>query len=197
MTLEIPDSRCVDRVRASPNHGVRLGRTRPDCIVLHYTGMADGASAIAWLCNPLAQVSSHYVIEEDGRILQLVAESRRAWHAGRSAWAGATDLNSASIGIEIVNGGHPAGLPPFPPAQVEAAIRLCRDIADREAIRPERIVGHSDIAPGRKIDPGERFPWAELHAGGVGLVGSGGNPGRRAIGTRHGGARQSPGCSAI
>ena len=162
------DSPCVDLVRPSPNHGPRVGRETADCIILHYTGMSDGPAAIAWLCDPASEVSSHYVVEEDGRVLQLVAEARRAQHAGRSGWAGETDLNSASIGIEIVNGGHPAGLPPFPEAQIDAVIRLCRDVARRSAIRPERILGHSDIAPGRKIDPGERFPWDRLHAAGIG-----------------------------
>ena len=168
MSLLVADSPAVDLLRPSPNHGERLGHVRPDCIILHYTGMSDGPAAIAWLCNPAAQVSSHYVIEEDGRILQLVAEARRAWHAGRGGWAGDLDLNSASVGIEIVNGGHPAGLPPFPAQQIDAVIRLCGDIAARHAIRPERVLAHSDVSPGRKIDPGERFPWQRLHAAGIG-----------------------------
>ncbi len=165
-TLLRADSPCVDRLFASPNHGERTGR--PDCIILHYTGMVDGAAAIAWLCNPASQVSCHYVVEEDGRVLQLVAETRRAWHAGRSSWHGVGDMNSASIGIEIVNGGHDFGLPPFPPEQIRAVIGLTRDIMTRHAMRPERLLAHSDIAPGRKQDPGERFPWDELHAEGLG-----------------------------
>ena len=168
MTRFRPDSHCVAEVRASPNHGVRLGYDRADSVILHYTGMIDGPSAIAWLCNPASQVSCHYVVEETGRILQLVEECRRAWHAGRSGWFGETDMNSASIGVEIVNGGHPAGLPPYPPAQIDALARLCRDLAKRYGIRPERVLAHSDVSPGRKIDPGERFPWGVLHARGVG-----------------------------
>ena len=164
-----PDSARVGSVRPSPNHGERLGPNRPDALVLHYTGMRDGASAVAWLCDPASGVSCHYVVEEDGAILQLVPEARRAWHAGRSSWAGETDLNSASIGIEIVNGGHDFGLPGFPDRQVAAVIALGRDILARHAIVPERVLAHSDIAPGRKQDPGERFPWRRLAEAGVGL----------------------------
>ncbi len=153
----------------SPNHGERQGGRAPTSIVLHYTGMADGPSAIAWLRNPDSQVSCHYVVEEDGRVLQLVPETRRAWHAGRSFWDGETDLNSASVGIEIVNAGHPGGLPPYPAEQVASVIALCRDLIARHAIRSDRVLAHSDVAPGRKLDPGERFPWAQLHAAGVGL----------------------------
>ncbi len=131
--------------------------------------MRDAASAIDWLCNPASQVSCHYVVVEDGAVLQLVDEERRAWHAGRSFWQGETDLNSASIGIEIVNGGHDFGLPPFPGAQIDALVALCRDIIRRHSIRAERILAHSDIAPSRKRDPGERFPWKRLAEAGVGL----------------------------
>lgn len=163
-----PDSPHVDFTQASPNHGDRRGRAI-DCLVLHYTGMPTAEGAVAQLCNPKAEVSSHYVVFEDGRIAQLVPEARRAWHAGRGSWFAETDLNSASIGIEIVNPGHDGGLPPFPEAQIDAVIALCRDIVARHAIPPERILAHSDIAPGRKVDPGERFPWARLAAEGVGL----------------------------
>ncbi len=163
------DSRFVGRLAPSPNHGERQGNPTPDCLILHYTGMADGPSALAWLCNPASQVSSHYLIEEDGTIVQLVPEARRAWHAGRASWHGATDINSLSIGIEIVNAGHDRGLPPYPDAQISALIALSADIAGRHALRPERILGHSDIAPGRKRDPGERFPWDRLAAEGLGL----------------------------
>ena len=159
----------VDRSRASPNHGARAGAQRPDSLVLHYTGMRDGPSAVDWLCDPASEVSCHYVVTEAGELLQLVAEDRRAWHAGRSFWQGETDLNSASIGIEIVNGGHDFGLPPFPQVQIAAVIALCRDVIARYAIRPERILAHSDIAPQRKRDPGERFPWQRLAEAGVGL----------------------------
>ena len=164
-----PDGARVGSVRPSPNHGERLGPGRPDALVLHYTGMRDGASAVAWLCDPASGVSCHYVVEEDGAVLQLVPEARRAWHAGRSFWAGDTDLNSSSIGIEIVNGGHDFGLPGFPDRQVEAVVDLCRDILARHGIAPERVLAHSDIAPGRKQDPGERFPWRRLAEAGVGL----------------------------
>lgn len=165
----VPDSRLVQSVRASPNHGERLGRVTADAIVLHYTGMADGGSALDWLCHPASSVSCHYVVEEDGQVIQLVPEARRAWHAGLSSWAGERDVNSASIGIEIVNGGHDHGLPPFPERQVAAVAALCRDIVDRRHIRPDRVLAHSDVAPGRKRDPGERFPWGALHEAGVGI----------------------------
>ena len=165
-----PDSRLVGRVLPSPNHTARRGGyLRPDSLVLHYTGMADGPSALLRLCDPVAEVSSHYVVEEDGTVLQLVPESRRAHHAGRGAWAGETDLNSASVGIEIVNGGHAFGLPPYSDGQVRAVAALCRDVMDRHGIPPERVLAHSDLAPSRKEDPGELFPWAILAQEGVGL----------------------------
>lgn len=138
-------------------------RTLPiTMIVLHYTGMPDGASAIARLRDPEAKVSSHYLVAEDGNVLRLVAEEKRAWHAGRSHWRGITDVNSASIGIEIVNPGHEHGYRPFPEPQVDAVIRLVHAIKDRHEITRGNIVGHSDIAPARKRDPGELFPWGRL-----------------------------------
>ncbi len=154
-------------VRESPNHGERKAG-RVDALILHYTGMATGEAAIARLCDPASQVSAHYVVEEDGRILQLVPESRRAWHAGQGFWAGERDMNSASIGIEIVNPGHDAGSPVFPDRQIEATIALCKDIVTRQQIPKQRVLAHSDIAPDRKIDPGETFPWGRLAAAGVG-----------------------------
>jgi N-acetylmuramoyl-L-alanine amidase len=141
---------------------------RPDTLVLHYTGMGSGPMALAWLCNPASSVSCHYFVQEDGETLQLVPEARRAWHAGQSFWAGDTDLNSRSIGIEIVNGGHPAGLPPFPSVQIDAVLALSLDLCRRYAIAPQRVLAHSDIAPRRKIDPGELFPWERLHRAGLG-----------------------------
>ncbi|MBV1701340.1 MAG: N-acetylmuramoyl-L-alanine amidase [Hyphomicrobiales bacterium] len=150
----------------SPNHGVRFAAVHS--IILHYTGMETAAGALAWLCNPASEVSSHYFIEEDGTIRQLVPESRRAWHAGNSFWAGETDLNSRSIGIEIVNPGHLTDCPPFAPAQIASVIALCRDIGTRHSIAPQNILAHSDIAPARKRDPGEAFPWGQLHAAGIG-----------------------------
>lgn len=155
-------------VRPSPNHGLRADQRSPDMLILHYTGMPDHEQALSWLCNPESQVSSHYFVHEDGRVLQLVPESARAWHAGKSCWGGESDINSSSIGIEIANAGHPDGLPPFPAAQIEAVVRLCRDCGSRWDIAPERVLGHSDIAPIRKIDPGENFPWSTLHSAGVG-----------------------------
>ncbi|TLG75717.1 thiamine phosphate synthase [Methylocystis sp. B8] len=155
------------KVCPSPNRGARL---RPiSSLVLHYTGMPTSESALALLCNPRSKVSAHYFVEEDGRVLQLVPESQRAWHAGISFWAGETDMNSASIGIEIV---HPGYLDPRPytAAQIEATAALAKDICRRHAITPERVLAHSDIAPGRKRDPGEFFPWDELARRGVGRV---------------------------
>lgn len=163
------DSALVAEVLPSPNHGERRGFARPDSLVLHYTGMPNAAAAIALLRDPASEVSCHYVIEETGRILQLVPESRRAWHAGVSCWRGERDINSASIGVEICNPGHDGGLPDFPDPQIAATAALCQDVMARFRLRPERLLGHSDIAPARKRDPGERFPWARLAATGVGL----------------------------
>lgn len=167
MTCFAPDhSRAL--VRPSPNHGERREGREPDMILLHYTGMPDDEQAADWLCNPESGVSCHYFVHKDGRVLQFVPESRRAWHAGKSFWAGEEDINSRSIGIEIANAGHPAGLPAFTGAQIEAVIELCKDCAARRYIPAERVLGHSDVAPVRKADPGENFPWARLAAAGVG-----------------------------
>ncbi|ESY40997.1 N-acetylmuramoyl-L-alanine amidase [Mesorhizobium sp. RSR380A] len=155
-------------VRVSPNFGPRRETLRPDMIVLHYTGMATGAAAEAWLCDPASEVSSHYLVHEDGRIIQMVRESDRAWHAGASSWFGRRDINSCSVGIEIVNPGHLLGYSAFPKRQVEAVIGLCLGIIERHSITAQRVLAHSDIAPGRKIDPGEKFPWKALFAAGVG-----------------------------
>jgi N-acetylmuramoyl-L-alanine amidase len=131
-------------------------------LVLHYTGMADAASAIQRLADPQAKVSAHYVVAEDGQIVRMVDEEMRAWHAGRSYWRGITDVNSASVGIEIVNPGHELGYRPFPDAQVNALIPLVSDIVKRHRITRGNVVGHSDVAPARKDDPGELFPWHQL-----------------------------------
>jgi N-acetylmuramoyl-L-alanine amidase len=155
-------------VRVSPNFGPRRDGMRPDIILLHYTGMETSASAEAWLCDPVSEVSSHYLVHEDGSIVQMVRESDRAWHAGRGSWRGRADINSCSIGIEIANGGQAYGSPGFPDRQIEAVTALCRDIAARHSIRPQHVLAHSDTAPGRKVDPGEMFPWATLYAAGVG-----------------------------
>src|SRR3954464_11874120 len=163
------DSSVVAEVRPSPNHNERRGNRTPDMILLHYTGVADNQSAINHLCTPQAEVSAHYVVLQDGYIVQLVAESRRAWHAGESSWAGETDLNSRSIGIEIANPGHDHGYPEFPRRQIAAVTALCRSIFTRHRIPADRVVAHSDIAPSRKKDPGEKFPWKSLHDSGIGL----------------------------
>ncbi len=140
----------------------------PDMLLLHYTGLQSCAKAIDWLARPESKVSCHYVIDVDGRIVQMVSESMRAWHAGLSKWAGETDTNSRSIGIEIHNPGHDLGYPAFPEAQMGAVIALSKDIIARHAIRPERILAHSDVAPVRKMDPGEKFDWARLARAGIG-----------------------------
>jgi N-acetylmuramoyl-L-alanine amidase len=163
-----PDSPVARKVFPSPNHGERRDGRRPDMLLLHYTGMPVEGEALQWLCNPVSEVSAHYFVFEDGGVLQLVPEARRAWHAGVASWAGETDINSCSIGIEIANAGHPGGLPPFGEEQVESVIALCRDIASRWGIPPDRILAHSDVAPGRKLDPGEKFPWDRLHGAGIG-----------------------------
>jgi len=155
-------------VRPSPNFGERRGVSGPDMLVLHYTGMQTGQGAEDWLCNIASEVSSHYLVHEDGRVVQMVREADRAWHAGKSSWHGETDLNSRSVGMEIVNPGHQWGYVDFPDAQIEAVIALCRGIIARHGIEPQRVLAHSDIAPGRKVDPGELFPWQRLHAAGVG-----------------------------
>jgi N-acetylmuramoyl-L-alanine amidase len=167
--IKRPDSALVHAVHASPNIEPRRKGLKPSILLLHYTGMTDAGLAIDWLSRPEAKVSCHYVVDEAGRITQMVAESQRAWHAGVSHWAGETDINSASIGIEIHNPGHELGYPDFPPAQIAAVIALSRDIVTRCGIRPDRVLAHSDVAPHRKIDPGEKFPWRELAARGVGL----------------------------
>lgn len=172
----------------SPNHGERNGGLRPEMVILHYTGMPNARSALKWLCTPESSVSCHYLVYESGKILQLVPESRRAWHAGAGSWRGLDDINSRSIGIEIVNAGHDgarvdpvdprkpltgpeseAPPAPFPKRQITAVIRLVQDIVSRWAIPPSHVLAHSDIAPKRKRDPGEAFPWDRLAEAGLGL----------------------------
>ena len=164
-----PDSCVVAEVMPSPNHGERKDDRRPDMIVLHYTGMASAGDALTRLCAPDSRVASHYFVFEDGRIVQLVRESRRAWHAGAASWAGDADINSCSIGIEIANPGHDFGYPDFPRRQIAAVTALCRSILTRYTIPAERVLAHSDVAPARKRDPGEKFPWRILYESGVGL----------------------------
>jgi len=174
--------------RPSPNFDKRTRAI--DLVVLHYTGMQDGEIALKRLTDPapvagdypgpwqsaatppdapLPRVSSHYVVGEGGSIFRVVPEEARAWHAGVSSWQGEGDVNARAIGIEIVNGGHDFGLPDFPDAQIEAVIALLRDILQRHSLKPDRVIGHSDIAPDRKLDPGEKFPWQRLAGAGVAI----------------------------
>ncbi len=155
-------------MRPSPNFGERKDAKQANSIILHYTGMKSGNSAEERLCVAESEVSAHYLVHENGRIVQMVREADRAWHAGRSYWKGERDMNSVSVGIEIVNCGHELGYGDFPKAQINAVIRLCLGIIKRHKIAPERVLAHSDIAPGRKVDPGEKFPWGLLYAKGVG-----------------------------
>lgn len=163
-----PDSSIVSDVIPSPNFGERNKGRTPDMILLHYTGMPDVEGALARLCQAGTEVSAHYVVLEDGRVVQCVPESKRAWHAGLSFWAGEEDINSCSIGIEIVNRGHDWGYPDFPLRQIAAVIALCRGIIIRRGVQPHRVLAHSDVAPARKQDPGEKFPWRALWDSGVG-----------------------------
>lgn len=152
----------------SPNFDER-GRDI-DTAILHYTGMKSGAEALARLCDPAAMVSAHYLVEEDGTLYRLVEERCRAWHAGVSSWKGERDINARSIGIEIVNPGHEWGYREFPTAQIEAVIALLKEIFARHEIAPARVLAHSDVAPGRKEDPGEKFPWARLAQEGLAIA---------------------------
>ncbi len=153
----------------SPNFGERRGERKVDMLLLHYTGMESASGALSWLCNPDSEVSAHYFVFEDGRVIQMVPEMDRAWHAGKSFWAGDSDINSCSIGIEIANPGHACGSPDFPDEQMESVVDLCKDIVLRHEILPARVLAHSDVAPGRKQDPGEKFDWARLALQGIGL----------------------------
>jgi N-acetylmuramoyl-L-alanine amidase len=164
-----PDSCIAAEVRPSPNHGERKQDAKPDMILLHYTGMLDPRAALEKLCTAGSEVSAHYVVMEDGYVVQCVPEARRAWHAGTAAWDGETDINSCSIGIEMANPGHDHGYPDFPKRQVAAVTTLCRSILTRYRIPHHRVLGHSDVAPTRKKDPGEKFPWRRLHESGIGL----------------------------
>lgn len=157
------------RDHRSPNHTARRGVDRPDMIVLHYTGMDSCAGAVERLCDPAAEVSAHYVIDTDGTIHELVDQTQRAWHAGKASWGDVTDVNSHSIGIEIVNPGHVLGYPPFPEAQMNAVEALVAQVMHRWSIPPERVVGHACVSPGRKIDPGEKFDWRRLALQGLAI----------------------------
>lgn len=186
----------------SPNFDAR--ETAPDLIVLHYTGMANGDAALRRMRDPdpryaayaealppgfpemaagaeLGRVSAHYMVETDGRVFRLVDEDARAWHAGVAFWDGDKNINARSIGIEIVNGGHDFAMPDYPAPQIESVVALVADIQARRGIPSERVVGHSDVAPGRKIDPGEHFPWARLADAGVAVAAPMGSGDRRRV----------------
>ena len=158
------------KVQLSPNVGDRKAGQKIDTLILHYTGMSDATKACDWLCNEESEVSCHYLVDEQGGIVQMVDEQARAWHAGLSSWHGEEDMNSASIGIEIQNPGHFAGYPDFPQGQMLTVIALCKDIIARHGIAARRVLAHSDVAPGRKIDPGEAFDWEFLARLGIGQM---------------------------
>lgn len=153
----------------SPNCNERAANNQIDTLILHYTGMKSGKEALERMCDPKAQVSAHYMVEEDGSVYYLVPETKRAWHAGISHWRGRGNLNNISIGIEIVNPGHEWGYHPFPEAQMQSVETLCADIIQRQPIDKRNVIGHSDIAPSRKQDPGELFDWKRLADKGIGL----------------------------
>ena len=155
--------------RPSPNYDVRKGSVNIDMLVLHYTGMGNSQVALERLRDPATKVSAHYMIDENGTIYALVDESFRAWHAGVSCWAGQRDINSCSIGIELANPGHKFGYHPFPKKQRDALVGLADGILNRHAIPAHRVLGHSDVAPSRKRDPGELFDWNGLAKAGIGL----------------------------
>lgn len=155
--------------RPSPNHDARADGAAIEILLLHYTGMTSAAAALDRLTDPEAKVSAHFTIDEDGTIYRHVDETRRAWHAGVSQWAGQSDINSRSIGIELVNPGHEFGYRAFPEPQIAILERLAEWLMKRHRIAPARVLGHSDVAPARKQDPGERFPWRRLAQSGIGV----------------------------
>lgn len=164
-----PDSPHVDAIRPAVNVERRKSGFKPELLIMHYTGMSSAAKAIDWLSRAESKVSCHYVIDEEGIVTQMVPEKLRAWHAGQSYWHGETDINSKSIGIEIQNPGHENGYPRFRKRQMQAVAQLSHDIVFRHHMRPECVLAHSDIAPQRKIDPGEKFNWEWLAGEGVGF----------------------------
>lgn len=155
--------------RPSPNCDARPEGQAVDILLLHYTGMKSAGAALARMCDAAARVSAHYCIDEGGEVFRLVPEARRAWHSGQSRWAGAANINDRSLGIELVNPGHAFGYRPFPEAQMASLAALARDLLTRHAIRPARVLGHSDVAPLRKEDPGELFDWPGLARAGIGI----------------------------
>lgn len=166
--IDTSDSPLVDELHPSPNIEPRCNGATPTLLILHYTGLPTVEKSIEVLADPICKVSCHYVIGLDGTVTQMVAESMRAWHAGLSSWRGETDINSQSIGIEIQNVGHNHGYPEFPKGQMERVRDLAQDIVKRNAIQSEHVLAHSDIAPSRKTDPGEKFDWAWLYRAGIG-----------------------------
>lgn len=155
-------------IKPSPNFETRQKGSKVHFLILHYTGMENADAAENLLQSEQSKVSAHYVVREDGQVVQMVGEDKRAWHAGQSAWQSITDINSHSIGIEIVNGGPLLDFPEFPNRQIQSVIALCQSIIKRYHIEPRHVLAHSDIAPQRKIDPGEKFPWLDLHVAGIG-----------------------------
>ncbi|MFP6728910.1 MAG: N-acetylmuramoyl-L-alanine amidase [Alphaproteobacteria bacterium] len=168
----MPADLLIDRPvswQKSPNHDARPDGATIDILILHYTGMASAAAALDRMCDPNAKVSAHYLVDEDGAIVCLVDESRRAWHAGQAQWRGRDDINGTSIGIEMVNPGHEFGYRAFPEKQMAAVIDLCLDITARHPIPARHVLGHGDVAYARRADPGEYFDWSRLAAAGIGL----------------------------
>ncbi len=161
-------TRLPHTLRLSPNVNERKGGKAVSILLLHYTGMKDSKTATNWLCAPESQVSCHYLIDEEGGIVQMVDEAARAWHAGVSSWRGDDDINSISIGIEIQNRGHNLGYHDFGESQTAQVVALSKEIIARHAIPARNVLAHSDVAPDRKIDPGEKFDWKFLHDQGVG-----------------------------
>lgn len=165
--ITVADTHCICELRQAVNFDERAV-AMPDILLLHYTGMPDGEGAVNWLCTEESRVSCHYLVHEDELIVQMVPEAKRAWHAGKGSWRGHEDINSRSIGIEIVNPGHDHGYPDFPQVQINSVIPLCADIIARNGIEARNVLAHSDIAPGRKRDPGEKFPWRTLWENSIG-----------------------------
>jgi len=163
-----PDTGLDAAWRPAANFEPRKDGQRPTILLIHYTAMSSAEGAVDWLCRTDSGVSCHYLVDEAGRITQMVSEQMRAWHAGQAFWAGDRDINSASIGIELANPGHEAGYPPFPEPQMQALEALALEILARHAIRRERVLAHSDVAPRRKRDPGEKFDWGRLAGAGIG-----------------------------
>lgn len=155
--------------RPSPNHDARPDGCAIDMLMMHYTGMETAAAALERMCDPESRVAAHYMIDEDGTTYRLLAEESRGWHAGISFWAGKSGVNDCSVGIELVNPGHEFGYRPFPEPQMAALEVLSKGILSRHPIPPERVIGHSDVAPDRKTDPGELFDWARLARAGIGV----------------------------